>query len=122
MISRINLKFKLPVVYIILGGYFFLFGYNLIHYHKYDFNFKTTCYFDENNNDKATNKHVTYPGFQCPVHNTYSSIHSTLLSSQDFSLLFTTEPKPLKFYSLKFYFNNQFFPSNFLRAPPFLIS
>jgi|GEM_PF-5330430 len=122
MISRFYLKYKSLVVYLILSGYFFLFGYNVTHYHEYDYNFNVNCYLDEANDSKAANKHLTYPGFQCPVHNTYSSVHNTLLSAQDFYSSPITEVELLKFYPQQFYFNNQFFSSNLLRAPPSLIS
>lgn len=122
MISKFHLKYKSSVVYLILSGYFFLFGYNVTHYHKYDYNFNFNCYLYEANDNKTSNKHLTYPGFQCPVHNTYTSVHNAILSAQDFHSSKLVEVELLRFYPQQFYFNNQFFSSNLLRAPPSLIS
>lgn len=116
--NKLYMKYKSIVAYLILSGYFFLIGYNISHYHKYDFNFNINHQLDEVDNNKAVNKHLIYLDFQCPVHSTYSSVHNSLLSSQDFYSSPVKEVEPLKFYSQQFYFKNQFFPSILLRAPP----
>jgi len=116
--NKFYLKYKAMVAYLILSGYIFLFGYNISHYHIYNINFASNCYLIENNDTKTTNRHLSYSGFECLIHNTYSSIHNTLLSTQDFYSSLLTEVDLLKFYPQQFYFSNQFYPSNLLRAPP----
>jgi hypothetical protein len=116
--NKFYLKYKSMMVSLILSGYFFLFGYNISHYHKYDINFSPESYFEEENDTRVANKHLSYLGFECLIHNTYSSVHNTLLSAQEFSSSSITEIELLKFYPQQFYFSNQFYPSNLLRAPP----
>lgn len=122
MINRFYSKYNFAVVCLILSGYLFLFGYNITHYHIYDINFDTNRYLKENFESKSASKHTTYPGFECPVHSTYLSVHNTLVNAQDSKTFLITEIELLKFYSQQFYFNNQFFSSNLLRAPPSSIS
>lgn len=112
------LKYKSTVVYLILSGYLVLFGYNISHYHIYDINFDANCYLIEKNNNKTASQHLSYSGFECLIHNTYSSVHNTLLSAQDFNSSSIKEIELLKFYPQQFYFSNQFYSSNLLRAPP----
>jgi len=116
--NKFYLKYKAMVAYLILSGYIFLFGYNISHYHIYDINFAANCYLIEKNDNKTANRHLSYSGFECLIHNTYSSVHNTLVSVQDFNLSSITQIELLKFYPQQFYFSNQFYPSNLLRAPP----
>jgi len=116
--NKFYLKYKSVVVYLILSGYFFLFGYNIMHYHKYEIKFYTDCNLIEKNVNKVSGQHLSYFGFECPIHNTYSSVHSTLLSAQDINSSSIKEHILLKFYPHQFYFTNPIYPSNLLRAPP----
>ena len=111
-------KHKVIVVYLFLVGYFFLFAYNISHYHVYDIHLAGNCFLLEKNENKATNQHLSYPDFQCPVHNTYSSVHTSLLSNQNIDTSIITQITLLKFNSEQYYFSNHLYPSNLLRAPP----
>lgn len=111
-------KYKKPTASLILLGYLFLFGYNILHYHSYDANFSTNLILENKDDNRIANKHLVNPGFQCPVHNTYSSVHNILISGYGFYSNAITEVELLKFSPQQFYFQNQFYPSNSLRAPP----
>ncbi|NWG29418.1 MAG: hypothetical protein HXY48_12900 [Ignavibacteriaceae bacterium] len=112
---------KITAIFI-LSGYLFLFGYNILHFHSYSLNFNPNVVIEDKDDINLTNQHLTYPGFQCPVHNSYSSVHNILIInhsgiSSDIPCL-----EFLSFSQQQFYFQNHFYTSNALRAPPTLIS
>jgi hypothetical protein len=120
--SRFYNKYKNPTAVLILLGYLFLFGYNIVHYHSYNVNFGSVLVFDFKTEKKNKNHQLVGLDFQCSVHNTYSSVHNSLLTEKFSNSGFLSEIEPLKFTTNHFYFNNQFYPSNPLRAPPSLIA
>jgi predicted N-acyltransferase len=110
--------YKKHTAIFILSGYLFLFGYNLLHFHSYSLNFNPNIVIEDKDDINPTNQHLTIPGFQCPVQNTYSSVHTSLLSNQNIDNSIITQVTFLKFNSEQFYFCNQYYYSNLLRAPP----
>lgn len=120
--NRFNNKYKNPTALVILAGYFFLFGFNILHYHEYnvilDFS-KSIVNKNEQNTDAS---HFVNIDFQCPVHNIYTSLHNVLINS---SCSDSNSLNNIEFFNLKaqhFHFQKELFLSNALRAPPALFS
>ena len=120
--NRFNNKYKNPTALVVLAGYFFLFGFNILHYHEYnvilDFS-KSIVNTNEQNTDAS---HFVNIDFQCPVHNIYTSLHNVLINS---SCSDSNSLNNIEFFNLKaqhFHFLKELFLSNALRAPPALFS
>lgn len=122
IMNRFNTKYKNPTVLFILFEYFFLFGFNILHYHEY----KVILDFPKsivNTNEQSRDfNHFVNIDFQCPVHNTYTSLHNVVIniSGEESTTLHALELFNLK--SQDFYFQKELFLSNALRAPPALFS
>jgi len=120
--NRFNNKYKNLTALVVLAGYFFLFGFNILHYHEYnvilDFSQKIVTT-NEQNTDTG---HFVNLDFQCPVHNIYTSLHNVLINS---SVAESISLQTIEFFNLKsqhFHFQKELFLSNALRAPPALFS
>jgi hypothetical protein len=122
LMSRFYNKYKNSTAILILLGYLFLFGYNIVHYHSYNTNFSSLQVFECKTEKNIINHQVVGLDFQCPVHSTYSSVHNSLLSEKFSNSGFLSEIELIKLNTNQICFNNQFYPSNPLRAPPSLIS
>lgn len=120
--TKLFKAYKKHIAIFILTGYLFLFVYNILHFHSYNLNFNPNIVIEDKDDISLTNQHLTYPGFQCPVHNAYSSVHNILLINYSAISLDIPYIEFLSFSQQQFYFQNNFYTSNALRAPPGLIS
>lgn len=117
-----NNKYKNLTALVILAGYFFLSGFNILHYHEINVLLDFSKNIVNTNEQKSDAGHFVNIDFQCPVHNIYTSLHNVLINS---SVTESISLHTIEFFNLKsqhFHFQKELFLSNALRAPPALFS
>lgn len=107
---------------ILLGSYFALFAFNILHYHKYKIDFEHHKSIVENSADGSSESHGLNFELQCPVHNNYTSLHNLLISSSAVSPESVYSNETLNISEINFFPQKEFLSSNSLRAPPALFS
>jgi hypothetical protein len=115
-------KYKHVTAYIILAGYFFLFGYNILHFHHYNVILSHSNVLTQKNDVSPGSSHSVNLDFQCPVHNIYTSLHNVLLQSSNLSTITLNKIELFNSTYFQFFFQKEFHLSNALRAPPVLFS
>lgn len=119
---RFNKKYNNPTALVILAGYFFLFGFNILHYHEYNVLLDYSKSIVKSNEQNTGTGHLVNIDFQCPVHNVYTSLHNVLINS---SVAESISLHIIDFFNLKsqhFNYQKELSLSNALRAPPSLFS
>lgn len=117
-----NNKYKKTLAGIILSGYFFLFGYNILHYHQYDVLLQSHVIDFHKDESSSRNNHLVSLDFQCAVHNTYTSLHNLIIQGSGLTSQALYEIELLNFAAQHFHFQKEITLSNSLRAPPSLFS
>lgn len=117
-----NKKYSRFTIYLFLMGYIFLFGYNILHYHNINALFNTSVTICEAQSGGFSKGHSVNLEFQCPIHNTYNSLHNVLINSSCSSSIFLKEIDLVSGNYCQFYFQKEFYLANALRAPPSLFS
>lgn len=115
-------KYKNVTAYLILAGYFFLFGYNILHFHHYNVILSHSNVLTNKNDASAGSSHSVNLDFQCHVHNIYTSLHNVLLQSSNLSTITLNKIELFNPTYFQFFFQKELHLSNALRAPPVLFS
>lgn len=104
------------ITYSVIFSYLALFTANIFHFHHISFNnTKFEVVSEDVLNDNLTSNH---PSLQCPVHNSFNSIHTfNLTGYPNFSDIFIS-PKKINLIKSDFFYNCYFYTSSNLRAPP----
>lgn len=109
---------KIFITYSVIFSYLALFTANIFHFHHISLNnFKSEVVSEEGLNASLK---VNHPSIQCPVHNSFNSIHTfNFTGHPNFSDIFIS-PKKINLIRSDFFYNFHFYTSSNLRAPPSL--
>jgi hypothetical protein len=110
-----NTKYSKIISTITLSAYLILFFTNVIHHHTIKLNSEYS--FKVSNILNSTNHFSNYSGFNCPVHNYFSSVHSVVLQEIKGNNILQPEISVNKIYSNSPALQ-QTYNSIQLRAPP----
>lgn len=117
-----NDKYKKPITSIILLGYFFLFSYNIIHYHQYNVSLYSHNININGEDSSSGDNHFVKMDFHCPVHSTYTSLHNITVQSSGSNSNTLYEFELLSYTIQNINFQKVLNSANSLRAPPSLFS
>lgn len=109
---------KKLITYIVIFSYLALFTANIFHFHQISLNnIKSEVVSEKVLIDNLTFNH---PSLQCPVHNSFNSIHTyNLTGYPNFSDILIS-PKKINLIKSNFFYNFHFYTYSNLRAPPTL--
>lgn len=120
--NRFNQKYNNPTALFILFGYFFIFVFNILHYHEYNVELDFSKRIVSANEQSSDSNHFVNIDFQCPVHNIYSTLHNVVINSsgEEANSFNTSELFNINWQD--FHIQTISFLPNSLRAPPALFS